>query len=145
MFKVLPMRIPYCIKKPYTSLIVNMSDEQQYIRITKGEIGPDGELHEIITMMQTIDNRRNHRDIRSNIQNSSEYQTLKYPGHNYQLSEAQMQKFRQAYATKDRVPNPGFLGWDTSDSSLISNRYYTWTPTQRKIGKHYYFTATPNR
>lgn len=59
--------------------------------------------------MQTIDNRRAHKDIRSDIRNPSEYQTLSHPEHDYQLNARQAAVFEHAYNTRMQVENRGHL------------------------------------
>lgn len=95
-------------------------------------------------MMQTIDNRVNHPDIKSNIYSSSEYQTLKHSRHDYKLNSQQQNILNQAWNQRNSVPNDGKLGWDTSQSSIKSNKYYTWKPEASRTGQHYYYDAVRN-
>lgn len=115
----------------------------QYIRIAKGEIGPDASMEEIITMMQTIDNRQSHPSIRDNLQDPGCYDTLRYPNHDYALSPTQQARFEEAFSRRGSVANEGFLGWSTSNSAFQDNPYFTWTAI-KKVGKHYYYRAQPN-
>lgn len=120
------------------------SDERaDYIRIAKGELGPNASQAEINALMGAIHNRQNHRDIPHDLKDSSQYHTLKHPHHNYNLTPQQEQRFNQGYEQRTN-PNNNFTAWDTSNSSIQSNRYYEWTPVS-KIGSHHFYTCNPRK
>lgn len=119
-----------------------MSHREQMDRIVKGEIGPNNlTVKEATTMYQTIQNRIDHKDIKSDIYNPNEYNTLKYEKQNYTLTPDQQQILDEAWARKDTEPNQGKLGWDTSKTSIHSNKYYDWKADENKTGMHYYYDA----
>ena len=96
-------------------------------------------------MIQTIDNRVHHQDIKSNIYDPKEYHTLKYPHHDYKLTPEQDQRFQEAWNMQESMENKGKLFWDTTKSSIKSNEWYEITPDPTKTGKHYYFEAAPKK
>jgi hypothetical protein len=119
------------------------SEKEQYIRIMKGEMGPNASQREADRMAQTIYNRQNHREINGDLYSSSAYNTLSHSNHDYQLTAAQRAVFENAYNNRTSG-NHGYLGWDTSNSSIKSNRYYEWT-AGAKLDQHYYYTATKKK
>ena len=90
-------------------------------------------------MMHTIENRMEHPDIKSDIYSDKEYHTLKYEKQDYKLSEEQSNVINRAFEEKDQTPNQNKLGWDTSQNSIKSNKYYEWTADPEKQGAHYYY------
>lgn len=123
-----------------------MTDKDQMFRIVKGEIGPNNlSVTEATKMFQTIENRIHHKDIKSNIYNSNEYNTLKYEKQNYKLNENQNQILEDAWKKKDTDSNNGKLGWDTSKTSIPSNKYYDWKADDSKTGMHYYYDASAKK
>lgn len=118
-----------------------MTEKAQYIRIMKGEIGPNPTEAEANKMAQTIYNRSRHPAINCSLTNSNEYQTLNYPQHDYKLTEEAYKIFSDAY---DQRADGDYdtVGWDTSSTSIKSNKYWKWTAESHKTGSHYYFTIT---
>ena len=116
------------------------SEMEQYVRIMKGEIGPDASQLEANKMAQTIYNLIRHRDIRSSLTNATEYHTLKYPNQDYPLSQAQRRVFETAY---EQRANGDYhtVGWATTRTLIPSNKYYIWEAEQQPTGKHYFYHA----
>ena len=121
-----------------------MSEESKYIRIMKGEIGPNATQEEANRMAQTIYNREHHPDVAKGLTNAGAYQTLRYPAHDYQLTPAQNQVFKNAYNSRTSG-NHGNLGWDTTRNSIPSTNYYTWTAEPNKCGGHYFYNASKRK
>lgn len=117
------------------------SEQEKYIRIMKGEIGPDASQQEANKMAQTIFNRVRHPDIRSNLTGINEYHTLRFPKQDYPLTAAQRQVFEAAYAQR-AAGQFSTVGWATGRGLIPSNKYYIWEAEQQKTGKHYFYHAT---
>lgn len=120
----------------------NQSYKDQMFRIVRGEIGPSNlTQNEATKMFQTIENRIAHPDIKSDIYNPTEYNTLKYKNQDYNLSKEKNDILESAWQAKDTTKNDGKLGWDTSQDSIKSNKYYDWKADTTKTGAHYYYDA----
>ncbi|KAL4435810.1 hypothetical protein ABPG74_015778 [Tetrahymena malaccensis] len=125
-------------------IIIDDKDKNDYKRIVVGEIGPSNlSEKECVTMIHTIHNRINHKDIKSSLTNPNEYHTLKYEKQNYQLNQRQEGVFDQALNNINDYPNQHYLGWDTSSTSIKSNKYYEWK-AEEKVGQHYFYSAESN-
>lgn len=116
------------------------SEMEQYIRIMKGEIGPDASQEEANKMAQTIYNRVRHPDIKSKLTNDNEYHTLKYSKQDYQLSPSQRALFEAAYNQR-AAGQFKTVGWATTPTLIPSNKYYIWEAETYMTGRHYYYHA----